>query len=522
MTIGPDVDPLSYALAPPAGETPAEREARIQAERDAKKRSDLIDQELNRQRAADKKADKPVKILLLGQSESGKSTTLKNFQLINNQKAFRAERPSWRAVVHLNVVRSIRLIVNALAEAEAAAASPVPPADDDPVYPPITPELLTLKMRLLPLQQVEEALLGKLTPGAKLSTAQDSVNAQREASEVYINSATPWKGAFSRLMNNVRSSVDGPEVDEPQDSRDARQLLHACSEDMIRLWTHPTVKLVLEAHRLRLEDMAGFFLDSIERVTALAYEPTDGAHIPSAPRIRADVWSIQIADDILKARLKTLGVSEHHFNLKAGNVVPQSWVVYDVGGARVPFFDSVDALIFLAPLSCFDQVLAEDETVNRLEDSILLWKTIVSSPLLKDTSLILFLNKCDILKAKLASGQKFAEYVVSYGERPNDFEHASQYMKKKFSTSSSFLDKYMGMWLTCATAMIAKQYSPEPVSFPRDVVVGEALIELVFSLRQRSFYSYFTAVTDIQSTKDILGSVRDMLVRQNLTRSRLV
>lgn len=114
-------------------------------------------------------------------------------------------------------------------------------------------------MRLLPLQQVEEALLGKLTPGAKLSAAQDSVNAQREASEVYINSATPWKGAFSRLMNNVRSSVDGPEVDEPQDSRDARQLLHACSEDMIRLWTHPTVKLVLEAHRLRLEDMAGLY-----------------------------------------------------------------------------------------------------------------------------------------------------------------------------------------------------------------------------------------------------------------------
>ncbi|KAJ7039174.1 guanine nucleotide binding protein, alpha subunit [Mycena alexandri] len=419
---------------------PAEREARLQSEREAKKRSDLIDQELNRQRAAEKKADKPVKILLLGQSESG--------ALLSTP----ARSPSHsHRLVHLNVVRSIRLIVSALAEAEAVSSSGVPPSPDDPVYPPITPELLTLKMRLLPLQQVEEALLGKLTPGAKLSAAQDSANPQRDSSEVYINSATPWKGAFSRLMNNVRSSVDGPEVNEPQDSRDARQLLYACSEDMIRLWNHPTIKLILEVHRLRLEDMAGFFLDSIERVTALSYEPTD--------------------DDILKARLKTLGVSEHHFSLKAGNVVPQSWVVYDVGGARVPFFDSVDALIFLAPLSCFDQVLAEDETVNRLEDSILLWKTIVASPLLKDTSLILFLNKCDILKAKLASGQKFSEYVVSYGDRPNDFEHASQYMKKKFT-------------------MIAKQYSPEP----------------------RSFYSYFTAVT----------VMRDMLVRQNLTRSRLV
>ncbi|KAJ6593621.1 guanine nucleotide-binding protein alpha-4 subunit [Mycena capillaripes] len=452
MTVGQDFDPLSLALQPPPGETPQDREARLQREREAKKRSDLIDQELNRQRANEKKATKPVKILLLGQSESGV------FALHASCVAFKAERTSWRAVVHLNVVRSIRLIMSALAEAEAFASSPIPPGPDDPVYPALTPELLTLKMRLLPLQQVEEALLGKLTPGAKLNNAYSAAPDVQTPQEVSVHSATPWKGAFSRLMNNVRSSVDGPEVNEPQDSRDARQLLHACSEDMVRLWNNPTVKEVLKAHRLRLEDMAGFFLDSIERVTALSYEPTD--------------------DDILKARLKTLGISEHHFNLKAGNMIPQAWIVYDVGGARSL---NLDALIFLAPLSCFDQVLAEDETVNRLEDSILLWKTIVSSPLLKDTSLILFLNKCDILRAKLESGQKFNEYVVSYSDRPNDFEHCSQYMKKKFT-------------------MIAKQHSPEP----------------------RGFYTYFTSVTDMQSTSDILGSVRDMLVRQNLTRSRLV
>ncbi|KAF8170297.1 guanine nucleotide binding protein, alpha subunit [Mycena galopus ATCC 62051] len=458
MTVGPDIDPLTLALAPPPGETPQDREARLQREREAKKRSDLIDQELALQKTANKKSTKPVKILLLGQSESGKSTTLKNFQLINSPKSDLPGAPS------------------------CTSTSSVQSASSRPVYPPLTPELLTLKMRLLPLQQVEEALLGKLTVGASISkayTAAPDDPMPGTTQEVSVHSAAPWKGAFSRLMNNVRGSVDGPEINEPQDSRDARQLLHACSEDMIRLWSDPTVKEVLKAHRLRLEDMAGFFLDSIERVTALSYEPTD--------------------DDILKARLKTLanwailflviGVSEHHFNLKAGNMVPQSWVVYDVGGARslrgasawVPYFDDMDAIIFLAPLSCFDQVLAEDETVNRLEDSILLWKTIVSSPLLKNTSLILFLNKCDILKAKLDSGQQFNEYVVSYGDRPNTFEHCSQYMKKKFS-------------------MITKQFSPEA----------------------RGFYTYFTSVTDMQSTADILGSVRDMLVRQNLTRSRLV
>lgn len=77
-------------------------------------------------------------------------------------------------------------------------------------------------------------------------------------------------------------------------------------------------------------------------------------------------------------------------------------------------------------MSCFDQVLEEDETVNRIEDSVLLWKAVVANPLLAKTNLVLFLNKCDILKHKLASGIRFAQYVLSYGDRPNDFESVSK------------------------------------------------------------------------------------------------
>jgi hypothetical protein len=43
-------------------------------------------------------------------------------------------------------------------------------------------------------------------------------------------------------------------------------------------------------------------------------------------------------------------------------------------------------------------VLFHGINTDQQEDSIMLWQAIVSSPLLKDTSLILFLNKCDILK----------------------------------------------------------------------------------------------------------------------------
>ncbi|EEB88588.1 hypothetical protein MPER_13506, partial [Moniliophthora perniciosa FA553] len=80
----------------------------------------------------------------------------------------------------------------------------------------------------------------------------------------------------------------------------------------------------------------------------------------------------------------------------------------------------------------FDQVLAEAPKVNRLEDSVMLWQNIVSNKLLQHTDIILFLNKCDLFASKLNSGIKLRDYVVSYGNRPNDFENASSYLRKKF------------------------------------------------------------------------------------------
>lgn len=92
-------------------------------------------------------------------------------------------------------------------------------------------------------------------------------------------------------------------------------------------------------------------------------------------------------DDVLRARLKTTGVTEHTFSLSSSDFRGVEWKIYDVGGARqqrhawAPYFDnggcgflglfytttyiltggvnSVDAIIFLAPISAFDQVLAE-------------------------------------------------------------------------------------------------------------------------------------------------------------------
>lgn len=59
-------DPL--ALDPPEDETDAQREARVVADKAAQNVSDAIDAELDRQRIAEKKSPKAVKVLLLGAS----------------------------------------------------------------------------------------------------------------------------------------------------------------------------------------------------------------------------------------------------------------------------------------------------------------------------------------------------------------------------------------------------------------------------------------------------------------------
>ncbi|KAI0089485.1 guanine nucleotide binding protein, alpha subunit [Irpex rosettiformis] len=509
MARGDDLDPLSAVLAPPPNESPADREGRLRAEAEAKRISDAIDEEIQAQVKAEKKGPKPIKVLLLGQSESGKSTTLKNFQLLHSQKTFRTERSSWRAVIFLNVVRSIRLILEAIADVHAlqnpppsspsgrsstsASSSPISTTPPDSL-PKLTSEHLKLRMRLLPLLQVEEVLIRKLTPagsgeyeatslghitnlpaglensgnnsgGSDSGISGDGAGGGKREREIAVNTQFAWKNMFTRLMTGGSGRDSGEIGSWEGDPDDPGKIIHACGEDMIKLWGDPTIQSVLEFQKIRLQDLPGFFLDELDRITAAKYVPTD--------------------DDILRARLKTLGVSEYRFQVKDGSGFGSStreWRIYDVGGHRslvraawAPFFDDMNAILFLAPISCFDQVLEEDPNVNRLEDSILLWKSIVSNPLLSRTSLVLFLNKIDILKAKLASGIQFGHYIVSYGTRPNDYDNTSNYLRRKFQ-------------------QIHKEHSPAP----------------------RTFYCHFTTVTDTKATSMILADVQDTIIRKQL------
>ncbi|KAH7922781.1 guanine nucleotide-binding protein alpha-4 subunit [Leucogyrophana mollusca] len=203
-------------------------------------------------------------------------------------------------------------------------------------------------------------------------------------------------------------------------------------------------------------------MDEISRITALRYFPTD--------------------QDVLKARLKTMGVVEHSFIIYDAQRRGVNWKIYDVGGARnqrhawAPYFEDVNAVIFLAPISAFDQVLAEDPTVNRLDDSMQLWKNLVSNKLLANVSIVLFLNKIDLLQAKLKSGVRLNQYMPQYGSRSNDYASVSEYFYNKFGA-------------------IHQEYTARA---------------------DREFKIHLTSVTDTQRTAKIIQSVRDIIIKANL------
>lgn len=93
--------------------------------------------------------------------------------------------------------------------------------------------------------------------------------------------------------------------------------------------------------------------------------------------------------------------------------------------AWFPYFDDINALIFLAPIACFDETLEEDSTVNRIEDSLLLWKGVCNSQLLVNVQFVLFLNKCDLLSKKLNSANvaNVRDHFPAFGDQRQNLKN---------------------------------------------------------------------------------------------------
>ncbi|KAG8794046.1 hypothetical protein FRC16_010737 [Serendipita sp. 398] len=244
--------------------------------------------------------------------------------------------------------------------------------------------------------------------------------------EFFVRSPN-WKEKFwrwtrydptERWVNGRNTNKRSGEWDPWDDPSDPAHFIQACARDLNELWNDSVVQDYLAKKKYKLEHSPGFFLGDVDRIVSRGYVPTD--------------------DDILRARLKTIGVTEHQIRVNGIGSMSKDWLMYDVGGTRtqrsawVPYFDSADAIIFIANLAAFDQTLAEDPAMNRLEDSLRMFRSLVSSPILKNVNIVLFLNKIDLLEVKLNSGIKISKYFGRYGDRPNTVESVIKYFHAKF------------------------------------------------------------------------------------------
>jgi hypothetical protein len=109
----------------------------------------------------------------------------------------------------------------------------------------------------------------------------------------------------------------------------------------------------------------------------------------------------------------------------------------------------VTAVIFVAAISEYDQVLYEDESTNRMTEALNLFDEICNSKWFLETSMILFLNKRDLFAEKI---KKVPLTVCSpdFGG-PSDFETASAFLEEMFRSKNQTPEKEVYSHVTCAT-----------------------------------------------------------------------
>lgn len=180
------------------------------------------------------------------------------------------------------------------------------------------------------------------------------------------------------------------------------------------LWADSGIQktYALRGSHYHLNDTAPYFFDNIDRFIAPDYIPSQA--------------------DILRTRIRSTGIEEAEFHFADMN-----FKMMDVGGQRSErrkwihcFEQLITAIVFCAALSCYDQVLREDDQTNAMEDTMQLFEEITNSPFFNSVAMILLLNKRDLFEEKIKTVDlKLWNPHYTGG---NDYEKALQFIRDRF------------------------------------------------------------------------------------------
>jgi hypothetical protein len=235
-------------------------------------------------------------------------------------------------------------------------------------------------------------------------------------------------------------------------------LTQQMAEDIRELWKDSGIRACFErSAEFQLSDSAKYYFDAIDRISNVDYVPTD--------------------QDVLRSRTKTTGINEIKFDIQG-----TPFRMLDVGGQRserrkwIHCFQDVTAVIFCVALSEYDLKLYEDDTTNRMHESLKLWKEICNTNWFTNTAMILLLNKRDLFEDKI----KRVPLTVCFPDfdgPPANFDSAVHYIRDAFLALNKNPKKSITVHVTCATdsELVGKLFAD----------VKELLVKLIIEQQQQ-------------------------------------
>ena len=151
---------------------------------------------------------------------------------------------------------------------------------------------------------------------------------------------------------------------------------------------------------------------------------------------------------VLLVRYGTTGMTEKTFVINKN-----TFKICDFGGQRnerrkwMHFFDGVTAVIFVAALSCYDELIFEDEDTNAMHEALSVFEEHVNSQVFINTAFILFLNKNDVFMEKIKSvpiTEAFNEYQDAQFEGKNDNPERNIYVHVTAATDKENIQRIFG------------------------------------------------------------------------------
>uniref|UniRef100_A0A7N5ZQL1 Guanine nucleotide-binding protein G(s) subunit alpha n=1 Tax=Anabas testudineus TaxID=64144 RepID=A0A7N5ZQL1_ANATE len=199
--------------------------------------------------------------------------------------------------------------------------------------------------------------------------------------------------------------------------------------------------------------------------------------------------------DLLRCRVLTSGIFETRFQIDKVN-----FHMFDVGGQRderrkwIQCFNDVTAIIFVVASSSYNMVIREDNQTNRLQEALNLFKNIWNNRWLRTISVILFLNKQDLLAEKVLAGKsKIEEYFPEFA---------------RYTTPDDAI--------------------PEPGEDPRvtraKYFIRDEFLRISTASGDGRHYCYphFTCAVDTENIRRVFNDCRDIIQRMHLRQYELL